>query len=240
MLLLSDRHTKDDLAWWAEQERADIVHGRSIEKSGKVNKAIETILAFARCGPCYAAVSWGKDSVVIADLVAMAGVDIPVVNIWQDGPQHDPYVERVRDCFLKSTPMDYHEIHVAADDLEQDDLHRAPSLEIGIREAAKRFGSRYVGGVRAAESGVRALSARMNRPGTCQPIQWWTDADVFGHLAYRGLPVHPAYGMTGGGIWKRHRIRVSIIGGAKGRQFGRLTWERQYFGDQLNRAGITE
>ena len=74
-------------------------------------------------------------------------------------------------------------------------------------------------------------------PNTCAPIGWWTARDVFAYLHLHGLPVHPAYAMTRGGLWPRDRIRVASLGGQRGRGAGREEWERLYYGDELRRIG---
>ena len=235
MLISSHRHRPEDLAIWAELEAADRINGERLIESGRIERAIAEIRRFAADGPCYCAVSWGKDSVVVADLVMRAGVDVPLCNIWQAGSQHDPEVFRVRDEFLRvwGSP-EFHQIDVAAGDFGQRDNSRAASLVAGISQATRKFGTtRYIGGVRSEESFVRRMRAIMGSKTTCQPLNWWSAGDVFGYLAARGLPVHPAYAMTGGGRWSREHIRVSIIGGQKGRGWGRLDWEREYYGDLI-------
>lgn len=43
----------------------------------------------------------------------------------------------------------------------------------------------------------------------------------------------------GGGRYDRYRLRVSAIGNPEGRGVGRLKWEKEYYGDVLNRIGKT-
>ena len=59
--------------------------------------------------------------------------------------------------------------------------------------------------------------------------------DYFGDI-FRDYPV---YAMTGGGRYDRYRLRVSAIGNPEGRGVGRLKWEKEYYGDVLNRIGKT-
>lgn len=240
MLLPSNRHTTADLALWAELEEADRIHGEALYVSGRWNRCIDEMRRFAALDPCYVAVSWGKDSVVLAHLHELSGLRLPVVNVAQIGPQYDRDCPRVRDSFLAQFPhTDYREIEVREDNTGQRDTDKAAGLVEGIRRVQERLGTtRYIGGIRAAESGVRKIGLRargLSCNSSCQPIGWWSDADVFGWLAYHRLPTHPAYAMTGGGRWDRGRIRVSIIGGAKGQQFGRRSWELEYYGDIIRR-----
>ncbi len=220
------------MEWWRDVEGGDVVHGQSL--GDKAAKAMAEMEQFASDGRCYVATSWGKDSVVVAHFAAL--MSLPLVNIWQAGPQHDPDVYRVRDSFLSMFPRtDYQEIVVDDTRSQRDDTERAPSLMVGIERAAAEYGRRYIGGIRADESGARKIRCRVGFLNTCQPIRWWSVADVFGWAAANNLPVHPAYAMTGGGRWSREHIRVSIIGGEKGRQFGRAEWEGEYYGDILRR-----
>lgn len=240
MLLPSDRHTQADLDYWRDMEEADQIHGQRLQP--KADAAIKIMREFAR-QPCYVATSWGKDSVVLSHLLVLSGLQLPLVNIWQEGPKHDPDVARVRDAFLSRFQCDYRELHVSRQEREQRDTTHDPALDIGIKRAAELLGTRrYIGGTRAAESGARTLRARRGIVVGCgcAPLSWWSDADVFGWLATYDLPVHPAYAMMGGGRWDRARIRVSIIGGAKGTQFGRREWEREYYGDVLRRLEAIE
>lgn len=236
MLIPSYRHTAADLEWWRETEAADCVHGRTL--AGKAASALQELHRFADLGPCYAATSWGKDSVALTHLLYLSGRAIPAVHIVQEGLQQDPYQAAVRDAFLADFPLDYREITVERlDRVHRDDGSHAPQLDEGIRRACRQFGTRrYIGGLRADESGARKIRARVGIPeNSCWPLCWWKAADVFGWLALYDLPTHPAYAMTGGGRWDRNQIRVSTIGGIKGNQFGRREWEQEYYGDILRR-----
>lgn len=163
------------------------------------------------------------------------------MHIVQEGPQKDPDQGLVRDAFLSSYDIDYHEIvvqHDAARVHRDDGRAHFPALDIGIRAAQKRFGKRWIGGLRAAESGVRkrALPKSFRQEAaSCWPIGRWSDRDVFGWLDLHDLPTHPAYAMTEGGMWDRGRLRVGIIGGPKGTQFGRREWEWRYYPDIMQR-----
>lgn len=240
MLLQSNRHTAIDLEFWKSLEEADLVHGEKFFHSRRWMKSIELMHGFSTKGPCYVAVSWGKDSVALAHLHALSELNMPVVNIAQHGPQYDHDCQKVRDLFLLKFPQaNYKEIYVTDDNSRQRDTDKAAGLITGISIANQLLGTnRYIGGIRAAESGVRRIGLRhrgLTCDVSCQPIGWWSDADVFGWLAYHRLPVHPAYGMTRGGKYDRTKIRVSIIGGAKGRNMGRHEWEQEYYGDILRR-----
>ena len=206
-------------------------------KTDKIERSIATIREFA-LEPCYCAVSWGKDSVVVAHLVYQSGLSIPLGNVAQHGTGYDPHIPDVRDNFRARFPVDYHEEVVPLAAIPDSGGH-SPALDIGIGRLRRRFGTtRYIGGIRAEESGVRKVGLRargLATANTCQPLGWWSVQDVFGYLACHSLPVHPNYAMLGGGRWDRKHIRVSTIGGPKGNQFGRREWEAEYYGDVLRR-----
>lgn len=236
MLLESSRHTAADLAWWKTREMADKLNGERIAKSQRAERAIDLMESFASRGKCYVSTCFGKDSTVVSHLAALAGLRIPFVHIVQQGPQYDPDIPRVRDAFLARFPVDYREVVVEPQTKIQEDGKHAPGLDLGIHRAKKQFGGRWIGGMRAAEASIREFTMRTKGLAcrtSCSPIGWWTADDVFAWLAHHDLPVHPAYGMTDGGRWDRAQIRVSIIGGVKGRHMGRELWEKQYYSDRL-------
>lgn len=207
--------------------------GRRLAKSARAAKARASILRFVEDGPCYLGTSWGKDSVVACHLAAQAGARVPIVHIVQEGPQRDPEQHRVRDAFLARFDVDYHEIIVPEQTRQQRETGHAPALDIGIKQAQARWGKRWISGLRAEESGVRKLRAKIGSDASCWPIAWWTAAEVYGWLAAHDLPVHPAYACTQGGMWDRDWLRVSILGGEKGQQHGRDAWETHYYPQEM-------
>ena len=224
---------------------ADLVHGQRPAMQLKVHRSLESLLAFCSTGQCYASISWGRDSVIIAHLIAISGVDLPLVHL-RVVPTENPHTSDVRDSFLRTYPKcDYREIVK-----ESKHLHSSPTERMAAKATfGKAFrnagfdGWKYISGVRASESGARKM--RMRTWGassllTCAPIGWWTDADVFGYLATMSLPVHPNYAMLGGGRWPRERIRVSELAGEYGMEWGRAQWEQEYYGDIINRLNLPQ
>ncbi len=151
MLIPSHRHTAADLELWAELEEADQIFGRSQKLTERVRRSIVEITAFASAGSCYAGVSWGKDSVVLASLIAVAAPQIPLIWLTYGGA-NNPDCAAVRDAFLRThANVDYREIDVGSSKEMRDDFS----------PAARSAGSkRYLSGVRADESGVRRMSVR--------------------------------------------------------------------------------
>jgi len=244
MLIQSHRHTDADLVMWSELEAADRLHGRSRSLATKVDRAMNVIREFLVASPAYCSVSWGKDSVVVADLVRRVAPRVVLGNL-RVVPSRNPHCDDVRDAFIAIRPMKYREVVVdysavdrsiiGADyDRETDRLWRAGFREL---EATCRA-DRHFSGVRGDESPGRLI--RMCRwgessPNACAPIGRWSLADVFGYLAANDLPVHPNYAMLGGGRWDRQHVRTAEIGDSHGRRMGRAEWEREYYGDVLAR-----
>lgn len=230
-LIASARHTAGDLAHWGRVSRADPVHAQLASFRRRVERARETVRAFAAAGRCYAGVSWGKDSTVLAHLVATEAPEVPLVWVRVE-PIANPDCVLVRDAFLSRHDVVYDEIEVACRIDAEGEAHATGTIERGFRAAMLRHGDRYLSGVRGQESGTRALGLR--RRGvmtgrTAQPLGWWSAADVWAYLAAHDLPIHPAYACSMGGLWERDRIRVASLGMRRGEGVGKLEWERAYY-----------
>lgn len=235
-LIPSERHTNADLRLWAEYEHADLVHAANLD--AKIERSLKEIADFA-AKACYVGVSWGKDSTVLAHLIATSKPELPVV--WHKiEPIKSPECEAVRDRFLAQWPLNYSEITRWCR-RGKTEWHASGTLESAASEAAQRFGERRILGIRADESTERRLTCLVNGTSSafsCRPLAWWTAQDVFSYLARYELPVHPAYAMLGGGRYDRGRLRVASLGGKRGDGIGRAEWEREYYGDVLARLSI--
>jgi phosphoadenosine phosphosulfate reductase len=196
-----------------------------------VEEAELAVLRFVRGGDCYAGVSWGKDSTVLADLVVRWASAVPIVWVRVE-PITNPDCGAVRDAFLARYPnAPYEEIEVSCRRDEAGEFHASGTLEAGFRQAAVKFGRRYLSGIRAEESAGRARRALLGAETlhTCAPLIHWTAREVFAYLAHYDLPIHPAYAMTFGGALDRARIRVASLGGKRGTGTGRAEWEAAYY-----------
>lgn len=240
-LLVTNRHTQKDLEFWRDLEQADLVHADRAEHRKLVKTSGEAITKFVSEGPCYLGISWGKDSVACAHLLwTFCRDQIPLFHIIEE-PGENPYNTLVKESFLNQYPMSYHEVianyrWVTGVDHEVD--HQTDLIFLKCFRDFKI--QRHISGVRRGESGGRAI--RMARfglttPNSLAPIGNWRLEDVYAYLAKNNLPVHPNYGMLGGGRWPREKLRVSRVGGMPGRGFGRLEWEKEYYGDLLRRMG---
>lgn len=244
MLIRSARQRPDDLRHWRRvHERVDGLNAGRFPLDRLEREALVALCSFAASGGCYAGTSWGKDSTVIAYLVAVSGLRIPVVWVRVEG-WDNPDSPLVRDAFLGRWDIDYHEITVREDEEGARDRTRMrdgdASAEVteGFPEAARRWGDRHISGVRADESTVRRI--RMARWGpttscTCAPIGWWTTEQVFAFAHSRELPVHPAYACSFGGRLDRSRLRVAALGGHRGQGMGRGEVERAYYPEVVRR-----
>lgn len=229
MLIPSPRHRPEDLELWREMESADMIHGQRLIASGRLEKSLDAIGAFSNAGPCYAGVSWGKDSTVLCELVGRSGCSFPVIWLTYGGATN-PECFSVRDVMLNRWPkLNYREIDVGEAEDQRDDYSAA------VKSANA---TRYISGVRGDESGIRKIVMRrwgVATDNTCRPLGWWSNTDVFGFLAVAGLPVHSNYAMLGGGRWPRKHLRTASIGGERGIEHGRAEWETEYYGDVLRR-----
>lgn len=238
MLISSPRHTREDLRVWAERQAMDDAYlarcGAALQRRAQAVQ--DEVRRFYDLGACYLGVSWGKDSVVVADLVADTMLPIPMVWI-RVKPIDNPDCERVRNAFLHRWPSArYHEIVVWCR-RDPDGWHATGTLENGFARAAEIAGGRrHISGIRSSESGprkLRVMAYGLTTANTCAPIGRWSGAEVFAFLRQRDLPVHPAYACSLGGTLERERIRVSSLGGKRGTGRGRAEWEHRYYADAL-------
>ena len=111
-LLASERYSDEDLRVWADLERYDAMRAESATMDRRIESALDHIGEFVARGQCYAGVSWGKDSVVVAGLIAQSGLRVPLVWVRVE-PRINPDCIAVRDVFLARFPcLDYDEVIV--------------------------------------------------------------------------------------------------------------------------------
>lgn len=227
MLIPSHRHRPEDLRLWAELEAADL--DRPVP-TRLIDGACDVIRAWHGD---YVGCSWGKDSVVLVSLVAELRPELPVVWVRMRG-RDNPDCEAVRDAMLRRCQLNYHERVFVYEQCRHDEHWRAIDRE---------FGPRRMTGLRAQESGRRRMSLRhlgIDTGRSCRPLAWWRETHIFAYLAQHWLPVHPAYACLGGGRWPREHLRTHGIGGQSAGNRGRREWEREYYGDVLNRIEAPE
>lgn len=234
MLVPSFRHRPEDLRAWATCERMDALNAQSNRLDARIERATEALRTFmdTAAGQVYCGVSWGKDSVVVADLCMQVCPSVPLVWV-RVKDLGNPDCPEVRDRFLRMHPeANYHEIAV-------DETGRLTSTR-GFDEAKRRFGRYHISGVRASESSIRRMRHIQwgeNSTYTSAPLSTWSAQDVFAYLHRRDLPVHPSYACLYGDPNRRDRLRVCHLGGERGTEFGRREWEQAYYGDALAMQG---
>ena len=221
------------VAWQNTLDRARAWATTAVHRK-RVAKARDEVLSFTGSGGGYASVSWGKDSVCVAHLVATLVPRVPLVWVRVE-PDFNPDCPLVRDAFLARYRVTYDEIEIVRGDVPG---KAHGTLIAGAAIAAQRYGDRYMSGVRGAESAARARRVRSGSTArTCAPIGHWLGVDVFAYLVSHDLPIHPAYACTMGGLLDPEHIRVGPIGGARGARpgdgHGRAEWEQRYYRDEI-------
>lgn len=230
----------EDISHWQTYAPQDAAWSRTVKFRDKCLKSLDVIAEWSLSGPCYVATSWGKDSMVVAhmawSLIQAGGLTLPLV--WIRSSHANPYCVLVRDEYLRRWDgHEYHEEFVQRPDtplsLDEQTGHATyGTLEMGLSRIYPIYGNRWIGGIRADESGGRSrrISRGLTLGNSCQPIGYWTAQDVFAYLYAHDLPVHPAYAMSYGGSLSRDRLRVAPIGGSPGVGHGRAQWETDYYG----------
>jgi phosphoadenosine phosphosulfate reductase len=226
-LIDSPRFRPGDLDVWRWLELADRLYAQRYRAKLErmADEARATIAAFLADGPAYCSVSWGKDSVVVADLCR--GLGLPYVWVKVQ-PIFSPECEAVAAAFLDGE--DYQEIEVWCSK-DSDGWHASGTLEAGFKQLGHM---RRISGIRKDESQSRRLRGSHNTKNSCVPIAKWSTQDVFAYLSLKNLPIHPAYAMSNGGQFDRNHIRVASLGGERGTGFDRRHWEGLYYFERLH------
>ncbi len=234
-LIRVPQQSEADIEAWEILEDTAHVHARSKLFRARVGASLGAIASFTARARGYVGVSWGKDSVCVAHLTQEITDRWPLVWV-RVKPMENPDCETVRDAYLaKHARAAYDEIDVWCT-ADADEWHARGTIEQGFSRAGIKHGAQYVSGIRADESGVRKLRVATHglvSANTCAPIGRWTSLDVFAYLVSRGLPIHPAYACTMGGLIEHGRVRVASLGGRRGDGMGRAEWERRYYGQRL-------
>lgn len=246
-LISSSRLTAADLEVWERLERLDT--GRSIMLGAvmraKAHRAMTTIGEFIAGKRAYLGVSWGKDSVVVADLVLRVDPNFPLIHCRYP-PLELPECDLVRNAFLCMWPRANYSETRSPCRLDEEGWHATGTMEDGFAQASARYPDGYISGVRADESKARKLRQRIHgetTKRTCAPISTWSGDDVFTYLRLRNLPVHPVYAMSFGGMIPRERLRVAHLTLKHAEEFDRRGWERAYYRDvleQIDRLAKTQ
>lgn len=236
-LIASERPSRVDLDRWERTVRFAEAHAKTKRYRGRVRKAVDALASFSGAGPCYAGVSWGKDSVALAHMVSVVCPRVPLIWVRVE-PIANPDCVAVRDAFLASHPRSaYDEIEVRCV-WHDGEWHARGTLETGFSRAGLKHGGRHISGIRGDESGGRKrrmMAFGHSTKNTCAPIGFWSDHDLWAYTFANGLPVHPAYACTMDGLLDPSKIRVASLTGKRGEGMGRAEWEERYYGEELAR-----
>jgi phosphoadenosine phosphosulfate reductase len=241
MLIKSHRHTNADIEMWGEQLEIDIINSNSKEFEYRERRCLENISSFLSRGrKYYACVSWGKDSIVLADMLCRSGATCPFFYIRNLSREPDGNIQ-VRDAFLENHDIDYREISYDYGDADDTFFNKngdPVKWQRILGDLKQRYGV-HVTGIRRDESSKRKRRFDvfgLETKYSFAPFVDFRSTDIFAYLYKHNLPVHPNYAMTGGGRWDKYRIRVAAIGNKEGDGMGRTEWEREYYQDVLNRV----
>ncbi|MDX8378405.1 MAG: phosphoadenosine phosphosulfate reductase family protein [Mariprofundales bacterium] len=211
-----------------------------------MNKTLAAINDFAHDKDNYfIGISWGKDSVVLADMFYSLGYRPPNIYIRNTSREAEGHL-LVRDEFIKSHPsIKYSEISYCYTDSDSTyyNNHGAPVKWYRILKSLDRKYSHHVTGIRYDESSKRKRRFDifgLETVNTFAPFRWFTCQDIFAYLYQKDLPIHPNYAMSGGGRWDKYRIRVAAIGNKEGDGMGRGEWEKEYYQDIVNKIAKLE
>lgn len=227
MLIVTHRHTPEDLSAWDDWKQIDELSRWSKHKAAR---SIEVIQEWASMHQdIVVCTSWGKDSVVLLDLVIKSGIRAPVVFMRFDD-RANPDCDLVRDQFLSAHKIDYHEETFEYAKVRKSGAH--------WKAIARKWGFHRITGIRNDESGKRELQWALHgfaSEFSCRPLSLWKGEEVFAYIHHNDLPLSPVYGYLGGGRWRRDRLRTHSLAGSSGDGMGRTEWEKEYYGDVLNR-----
>lgn len=240
MLIYSDRIKPADLELWNEMLDIDRLHVDADVFAGHEILTQKIIRSFADVEKQYfIAISWGKDSVVLADMFHRLGYRpncVYIRNLTREIPDN----LLVRDEFLKLYPdMKYEEISYSYSTPDETYFNKKgePVKWYNILQDLKKKYGCHVTGIRFDESAKRKrrfLFHGIETEFSFAPFRYFTVKDIFAYLYKYNLPIHPNYAMQGGGRWDKYRIRVAAVGNKEGDGIGRKEWEREYYSDILN------
>lgn len=232
MLLPTARMIEGDAEAWRAAERTDRIWAQTDAYRRRVEDAEMRLYRWGRSRDGYTGVSWGKDSVVTADISVRYLPRRPLVWVRVE-PIFNPDCPAVRDAFLSRYPdAVYDEIVIPCRIDDRGQPHARGTLEAGFQQAVARYGAPHISGIRRDESAGREryfciFAGETER--ALAPIIRWSGEDVFAYLAANDLPVHPAYALSAGGTMERSRLRVASLGGQRGTEMGRRDWEELYY-----------
>lgn len=226
MLIITARHTSRDLMLYVKYQEAD---NAALWSKDKEARSICEIKNWCFIHNAVALTSWGKDSVVMLHLLCLSNVNVPVVWV-RFSDRYNPDCALVRDSFLASHSIDYHEEVFDYKVVRKGDRHWTA--------ISKKYSPFRITGIRNDESSCRLIQYLVSghaSTNSCRPLALWKTSEIFAYIEQNNLPLCPVYGYLGGGRWERNRIRTHSISGTTANGIGRTEWEREYYIDLLRR-----
>lgn len=203
----------------------------------------------------YAAVSFGKDSITMLDLLLEQRPDITVLHM--DSGYCLPELYETREWFVRERGIrlevkkgvDYMELmkefglpHISRTQAQQQRIVQRLKKSPGEEWATEHGFNGIFLGLRMEESRGRLLSLRLRSPvyrmrsglWKCCPLAYWNAKDVWAYIVSRELPYPRFYDFTALGedrLWIRSQSWVTTDGAPH----GRIVWLKYYYPELYTR-----
>lgn len=239
---------------------AYLAHASTRAFCRRVEEACRVIEEAGAKGRVVVSTSWGKDSVVLANLALRLLGRVQLLHIASS--YRLPGYERVQEYFEART--DVHVIQprmTLAETIEwlrevglphertkaqQAAVVKKIKKDVGIEWCKAKGYTVQMLGMRADEN-QRTRGLLFRRRGLiyeargitmAAPLGWWTARDVWAYIVANDLPWHPMYDMETHGV-TRETIRNAGWLSTDGAERGRITWLRHHYPEQY-RMLVTE
>lgn len=219
--------------------REDFVLATTEKFRRHVDRAKAAIVSALAIGPIGVSYSGGKDSTALLHLVREVAPDVPVA-FFDSGAELASTLEMVARVGAEVITPRMSMLDMARYAGWWDYAHPVDkgcpfdAKRIVIQEPSEAFVVRrrlrvIVYGLRAGESRARAKNASArgelfegsDRTWYCQPLAYWSTADIWAYIASRGLPYNAAYDRMAEAGVDRESQRVATLLGERGSGWGR-------------------
>lgn len=229
---------------------AYIAHSNMSAFKRRVQQAQDVMRRAASRGPVVVSTSWGKDSVVLADLALRTLGRVPLLHIASS--YRIQGFERAQSHFeartnvhvieprrtLTETIEWLHDVGLPHERTksQQADVVKAIKKDVGTDWCNRNGYSVQLLGMRAEEN-QRTRGMLFRRLGLIYeargisigaPLGWWTARDVWAYIVVHDLPWHPMYDMETHGV-TRETIRNAGWLSTDGAEHGRISWLRHHY-----------
>lgn len=234
------------------ERAAYLAHAESGAFRRRMDQSILAIESAARLGEMVIMSSWGKDSVVMADLILRTLGRVPILHIassyrlpgWEPIQEHfeartTVHVIEPRRS-LEETIAWLHEVGLPHErtPAQQRAIVKSIKKDVGAAWCKEHGYAVQALGLRADESAQRR--AFLRRAGTLYqarevyivaPLAWWTARDVWAYLVSRALPWHQMYDKETHGITRETQRNTGWLS-TDGAEHGRIAWLRHHYPEQ--------